>query len=169
VVLARTRFSLLTDLLIFGLFAMSLDLILGVTGMLFVSGHAASRPGARMRARFVLLEFAQAGARRAPAGMVLAGAVALPVGWFLRAPRGVYFAMLTVAFAQFLYTVAYKWRSLTGGSDGIAAVPKTALFRAAQPGLVARVSTSWPPPAWCFSLVLCARSSARRSAGALQA
>jgi len=36
--------------------------------------------------------------------------------------------MLTLAFAQFLYTVAYKWRDLTGGSDGIAGVPKTRLF-----------------------------------------
>ena len=35
--------------------------------------------------------------------------------------------MLTLAFAQLLYTVAYKWRDLTGGSDGIAGVPKTAL------------------------------------------
>jgi branched-chain amino acid transport system permease protein len=35
--------------------------------------------------------------------------------------------MLTLAFAQFLYTVAYKWRDLTGGSDGIAGVPKTQL------------------------------------------
>src|SRR5439155_25656639 len=37
-------------------------------------------------------------------------------------------AMLPPAFAQLLYAVAYKWRDLTGGSDGIAGVPKTTLF-----------------------------------------
>src|SRR5204863_30107 len=58
----------------------------------------------------------------------MAGAVAVPVGWFSTRATGIYFAMLTLAFAQFLYTVAYKWRDLTGGSDGIAGVPKTALF-----------------------------------------
>jgi branched-chain amino acid transport system permease protein len=59
---------------------------------------------------------------------VLAAAVAAPVGWFCTRATGIYFAMLTLAFAQLLYTVAYKWRDLTGGSDGIAGVPKTALF-----------------------------------------
>src|SRR5206468_244738 len=62
------------------------------------------------------------------AGALLAGAVAVPVGWFSTRATGIYFAMLTLAFAQFLYTVAYKWRDLTGGSDGIAGVPKTGLF-----------------------------------------
>jgi len=54
--------------------------------------------------------------------------IAAPVGWFSTRATGIYFAMLTLAFAQLLYTVAYKWRDLTGGSDGIAGVPKTALF-----------------------------------------
>ena len=58
---------------------------------------------------------------------LLAGVVALPVGWFSTRATGIYFAMLTLAVAQLLYTVAYKWRDLTGGSDGIAGVPKTAL------------------------------------------
>src|SRR2546427_9341655 len=62
------------------------------------------------------------------AGALLAGVVAAPVGWFSTRATGIYFAMLTLAFAQLLYTVAYKWRELTGGSDGIAGVPKTALF-----------------------------------------
>src|SRR5207247_8518218 len=62
------------------------------------------------------------------AGALLAGAVAAPVGWFSTRATGIYFAMLTLAFAQLLYTVAYKWRDLTGGSDGIAGVPKTTLF-----------------------------------------
>jgi branched-chain amino acid transport system permease protein len=126
-VLARHQLSLLTDLLISGLFAMSLDLILGYTGMLSF-GHAAYFGLGAYASALVLLEFAQPVPVALLAGMLLAGAVALPVGWLSTRSTGVYFAMLTLAFAQFLYTVAYKWRSLTGGSDGIAGVPKTALY-----------------------------------------
>lgn len=126
-VLARHQVSLLTDLLIFGLFAMSLDLILGYTGMLSF-GHAAYFGLGAYASALVLLEFGQPVPVALLAGMLLAGVVALPVGWLSTRSTGVYFAMLTLAFAQFLYTVAYKWRSLTGGSDGIAGVPKTALF-----------------------------------------
>jgi len=125
--LARHQLSLLTDLLIFGLFAMSLDLILGYTGMLSF-GHAAYFGLGAYASALVLLEFAQPVPVALLAGMLLAGVVVLPVGWLSTRSTGVYFAMLTLAFAQFLYTVAYKWRSLTGGSDGIAGVPKTELF-----------------------------------------
>jgi branched-chain amino acid transport system permease protein len=126
-VLARHQISLLTDLLISGLFAMSLDLIMGYTGMLSF-GHAAYFGLGAYASALVLLEFTQPVPVALLAGMLLAGAVALPVGWLSTRSTGIYFAMLTLAFAQFLYTVAYKWRSLTGGSDGIAGVPKTALF-----------------------------------------
>ncbi len=54
--------------------------------------------------------------------------IALPVGYLSTRATGIYFAMLTLAFAQLLYTIAYKWRDLTGGSDGIAGVPKTTLW-----------------------------------------
>jgi branched-chain amino acid transport system permease protein len=126
-VLARHQLSLLTELLIFGLFAMSLDLIMGYTGLLSF-GHAAYFGLGAYASALVLLEFGQPVPVALVAGMLLAGAVALPVGWLSTRSTGIYFAMLTLAFAQFLYTVAYKWRSLTGGSDGIAGVPKTELF-----------------------------------------
>jgi branched-chain amino acid transport system permease protein len=76
----------------------------------------------------VLIHFGQPVPVALGAGALLAGAVALPVGWFSTRATGIYFAMLTLAFAQLLYTIAYKWRDLTGGSDGIAGVPKTTLF-----------------------------------------
>ncbi|PYN28833.1 MAG: branched-chain amino acid ABC transporter permease [Candidatus Rokuibacteriota bacterium] len=126
-VLARHQLSLLTDLLIAGLFAMSLDLIMGYTGMVSF-GHAAYFGLGAYASALVLLHFAQPVPVALLAGALLAGAVAVPVGWFSTRATGIYFAMLTLAFAQFLYTVAYKWRDLTGGSDGIAGVPKTPLF-----------------------------------------
>jgi branched-chain amino acid transport system permease protein len=126
-VLARHQLSLLTDLLIFGLFALSLDLIMGYTGMVSF-GHAAYFGLGAYGSALVLIHFGQPIPVALLAGALLAGAVAAPVGWFSTRATGIYFAMLTLAFAQLLYTVAYKWRDLTGGSDGIAGVPKTALF-----------------------------------------
>ena len=126
-VLARHQLSILTDLLIFGLFALSLDLILGYTGMVSF-GHAAYFGLGAYGSALVLIHFGQPIPVALLAGALLAGVVALPVGWFSTRAAGIYFAMLTLAFAQLLYTVAYKWRDLTGGSDGITGVPKTALF-----------------------------------------
>jgi branched-chain amino acid transport system permease protein len=124
---ARYQLSILTDLLIFGLFALSLDLIMGFTGMVSF-GHAAYFGLGAYASALVLLHFAQPVPVALLAGALLAGAVAAPVGWLSTRATGIYFAMLTLAFAQLLYTVAYKWRDLTGGSDGIAGVPKTELF-----------------------------------------
>jgi len=125
--LPRHQLSILTDLLIFGLFALSLDLIMGYTGMVSF-GHAAYFGLGAYGSALVLIHFGQPIPVALLAGAVLAGLVAAPVGWFSTRATGIYFAMLTLAFAQLLYTVAYKWRDLTGGSDGIAGVPKTALY-----------------------------------------
>jgi branched-chain amino acid transport system permease protein len=125
--LARYQLSILTDLLIYGLFAMSLDLIIGYTGMVSF-GHAAYFGLGAYGSALVLLNFQQPIPVALLAGALLAGAVAAPVAYLSTRATGIYFAMLTLAFAQLLYTVAYKWRDLTGGSDGIAGVPKTTLF-----------------------------------------
>jgi branched-chain amino acid transport system permease protein len=126
-VLARHQLSILVDLLIFGLFALSLDLILGYTGMVSF-GHAAYFGLGAYGSALVLIHFAPPVPVALVAGALLAGTVAAPVGWFSTRAKDIYFAMLTLAFAQLLYTVAYKWRDLTGGSDGITGVPKTTLF-----------------------------------------
>jgi len=126
-ILARHQLSILTDLLIFGLFALSLDLIMGYTGMVSF-GHAAYFGLGAYGSALLLIHWGPPVPVALIAGAVLAGLIAAPVGWFSTRATGIYFAMLTLAFAQLLYTVAYKWRDLTGGSDGIAGVPKTTLF-----------------------------------------
>jgi branched-chain amino acid transport system permease protein len=126
-VLARYQISILTELFIFGLFALSLDLIMGYTGMVSF-GHAAYFGIGAYTSALLLLNFSVPVPLALLAGALLAGAVALPVGYLSTRATGIYFAMLTLAFAQLLYTVAFKWRDLTGGSDGIAGVPKTTLW-----------------------------------------
>src|SRR2546428_7134502 len=103
--LARHQLSLLTELLILGLFALSLDLIMGYTGMVSF-GHAAYFGLGAYASALVLLHFAQPVPIALLAGALLAGAVAAPVGWVSARATALYFALLTLGLAQFLYTVA---------------------------------------------------------------
>ena len=52
-------------------------------------------------------------------GPLAAGVLALGFGWFCVRRSGVYLAMLTLAFAQVTWSVAFQWGALTGGDDGI--------------------------------------------------
>jgi branched-chain amino acid transport system permease protein len=125
--IARYQISILTELLIFGLLALSLDLIMGYTGMVSF-GHAAYFGLGAYGSALLLIHYAVPVPVAMVGGALLAGVIALPVGYISTRATGIYFAMLTLAFAQLLYTIAYKWRDLTGGSDGIAGVPKTTLW-----------------------------------------
>jgi branched-chain amino acid transport system permease protein len=126
-VLARYQLSIVTELFIFGLLALSLDLIMGYTGMVSF-GHAAYFGLGAYGSALLLINFAVPVPVALLGGALLAGVVAVPVGYISTRATGIYFAMLTLAFAQLLYTIAFKWRDLTGGSDGIAGVPKTSLW-----------------------------------------
>jgi branched-chain amino acid transport system permease protein len=114
----------LTEVMILALFALSLDLLVGYTG-LDSFGHAAAYGLGAYTASLLLLH---AGVPL-PVAVLLAAVgtalLAVPMGWLCTRTTGVSFAMLTLAFAQLLYAVAYKWQSLTGGSDGLAGVPRT--------------------------------------------
>jgi branched-chain amino acid transport system permease protein len=126
-ILARHQLSSLTELLIFGLLALSLDLIMGYAGMVSF-GHAAYFGLGAYASALLLLNYAVPIPVALGAGAALAALVAWPIGYLSTRATGIYFAMLTLAWAQLLYAVAYKWRDLTGGSDGVAGVPKTALW-----------------------------------------
>jgi branched-chain amino acid transport system permease protein len=125
-VAARYQLSLLTDLLIYGLFALSLDLIMGYTGMVSF-GHAAYFGLGAYASALVLIHFAQPVPVALLAGALLAGAVALPIGWFSTRATGIYFAMLTLAFAQLLYFIGFHLADVTGGDDGLRGIPQLAL------------------------------------------
>ncbi len=125
--LARYQLSILNDLLIYGLLALSLDLIMGYTGMVSF-GHAAYFGLGAYASALILLNGGMPLPLAVVAGGGVAAIVAWPVGYLSTRATGIYFAMLTLAFAQLLYTLAYKWRAVTGGSDGIAGVPRTALW-----------------------------------------
>jgi branched-chain amino acid transport system permease protein len=56
---------------------------------------------------------------------LFSGVVAIGVAWVCTLASGVSFSMLTLAFAQLLYAVAFKWTSVTGASDGLAGIPRS--------------------------------------------
>lgn len=115
--------TLLTELVILGILAMSLDLMVGYTRLVSFGHAAAYGLGAYAAGNFLLktgmpLPFAVLLAA------LLTGVIAIGVGWVCTLATGVSFSMLTLAFAQLLYAIAFKWTSVTGGSDGLAGIPR---------------------------------------------
>lgn len=115
--------TLLTEALILGLFAMSLDLMVGYTRLISF-GHAAAYGFGAYACGWLLLHTSLPMLAAIPLAGLLAGVLAIGIGWVCTQASGVSFSMLTLAFAQLLYAVAYKWTSVTGGSDGLAGIPR---------------------------------------------
>jgi branched-chain amino acid transport system permease protein len=59
------------------------------------------------------------------AGLAAAAILAVPLGFLSLRRTGIYFAMVTLAFAQMLYYVANELRPITGGENGLQGVPRT--------------------------------------------
>ncbi|HET7876200.1 MAG TPA: branched-chain amino acid ABC transporter permease [Methylomirabilota bacterium] len=118
-VLDTVRLRMAIEILYFGLFAVSFNLLFGYAGLLSF-GHAATfgvggyalglllahQPGLPFLVAFVL-------------AVIAGGAAGLIIGLFCVRLRGTYFALLTLAFSQFLFAVAFKWRAVTRGDDGL--------------------------------------------------
>jgi len=123
-VLPAFALTTLTEVLILGLFALSLDLLVGYTG-LESFGHAGVYGLGAYGASLLLLHTAVPLPFAVLTAAFLTALVALPMAWLCTRTTGVSFAMLTLALAQLFFAVAYKWQSVTGGSDGLAGVPRT--------------------------------------------
>lgn len=117
--------TLLTELVILGLFAMSLDLMVGYTRLVSF-GHVAAYGLGAYASGYLLLNTSLPLPYAVFLAALMTGTVAIGVGWVCTLATGVSFAMLTLAFAQLLYAIAFKWTSVTGGSDGLAGIPRRA-------------------------------------------
>ena len=115
--------GLATKMMIFALFAMSLDLLLGYTGMASL-GHAAYFGIAAYTTGLLTLRLEWSVWLALPAGMAIAAITALLFGLLALRTSGSYFLMITLALSQVLWGVAFGWRSLTGGDDGLPEVPR---------------------------------------------
>ncbi|MFO7984611.1 MAG: branched-chain amino acid ABC transporter permease [Desulfatiglandaceae bacterium] len=118
--------ALASEILIFALFAMAYDLVLGYSGMLSF-GHAAFFGlGAYTTGIFILRVYPSILAALL-AGMVISALGACLVGFLSIRRRGIYFTLITLAFAQMFYFIAFKWTGLTGGDDGLQGVPRPSI------------------------------------------
>jgi len=121
--LATTGYTLVLaiDIFVFALFAASLHFILGPGGMVSF-GHAAYLGLGAYGAGLLLVKAGWPMEAALFAAPLAAAAGAALFGWFCVRLSGVYLAMLTLAFAQIAWSVAYQWDSVTGGSNGLVGV-----------------------------------------------
>jgi branched-chain amino acid transport system permease protein len=125
IALPRVMYPVLAlNILAFGLFAMAIDLLLGFGGLLSF-GHAAYWGIAAYAAGLVARELGAPYPVAVLAGVVAAAALAVPLGYLSLRRTGIYFAMVTLAFAQMLYYVANEVRPITGGENGLQGIPRT--------------------------------------------
>ncbi|WP_354683442.1 branched-chain amino acid ABC transporter permease [Cupriavidus necator] len=130
--------TLATEVLIYAMAAMACNLLLGYTGLLsfgqgiffglgsYAVGLALTRTGLPMPVGLLL-------------AIVIGAAAAALVGWFSIRQRGTYFVMLTLAFAQMFYFLAYTAPGITGGDNGLLDIPRPPLSVGGYP-LVALAS-----------------------------
>ena len=104
--------------LVLGLAAMSVNFLLGFTGVLSF-GHAAYFGLGAYGAGFALKFLAPSTPLALLCGMLLGGIAGALLGALIARRRGVYFAMVTIAFGQVFYYIAFQWSSVTGGDDGL--------------------------------------------------
>lgn len=120
----RFYISLITEIMIYGLLALSLDVMLGYTGLLSFMHNAYLGIGAYAVGLFLIHVSPSSLWFACLFGVVVTAALALPVGWVQVRTGGLAFALLTLAFGMMFYTIVWKWYSVTGGDDGLMGVPR---------------------------------------------
>lgn len=113
---------LATDIAILALFATSLNLLLGYTGLVSF-GHAAYFGVGAYTCAILMKTHGVAFPLAFLAAGAAASAFALLFGFFCVRATKIYFAMLTLAFSQIVWAVCFKWNSVTGGEQGFSNVP----------------------------------------------
>ncbi len=109
---------LMQDMMIAILFAASLHFIMGPGGM-HSFGHAAYYGVGAYAAALLLQRYALPMSAAIALAPFIAAIAAVIYGWFCVRLSGIYLAMLTLAFAQITWSVAYQWNDVTGGSNGL--------------------------------------------------
>ncbi|MGH7225878.1 MAG: branched-chain amino acid ABC transporter permease [Gemmataceae bacterium] len=145
-VLSTYYLGLVVEVMIFALFAMSLDLLLGYTGLASL-GHAAYFGISGYATGLLALKLGWDVWLAMPAALLAAALTAILFGLLALRTRGTYFLMITLALSQVAWGVAFGWRSLTGGDDGLPAVPR--------PSLAAHWSLTGDISFYYFAALLC--------------
>jgi len=113
------------QILLLSLFALGFNLLLGYTGLLSFGQAGFFAAGAYACAKILLV--APSLLVGIAGGIVFAGILALLLGYLCVRYTQIYFAMLTLSFGMMIYSIAWKWRSMTGGDDGLVGIPRAPL------------------------------------------
>lgn len=120
--------ALIIEILVFSLLALSLNVLLGYTGLVSF-GHAAFFGIAGYAIGIIAIHISTDILVTFPLAVLVAALCAVPIGWLSIRLSGFYFLMITFAFAQMVFVAAFRWKPVTGGSDGMI-VPGATLFGA---------------------------------------
>lgn len=119
--------NILTEIFILAVFAVSLNILVGQTGLVSL-GHAAFF-GVGAYATGLVASHVHANVfLTIGIGMLIAALLALVVGFLSIKAYGFYFLMLTLACSQIVYSIIYQWTPVTGGSNGLSGIPVPVLF-----------------------------------------
>ncbi|HEX9557504.1 MAG TPA: branched-chain amino acid ABC transporter permease, partial [Reyranella sp.] len=124
---SRYAIDLTTEVLIYVLFALSLNVLIGFTGNISF-GHAAYFAIGGYACAILLTTYHWPLVLAMPAAVLLSGATAAAVGYFCVRLTQIYFAMLTLAFAMLVWGIAFKWKEVTGGDDGFTGIKLPAML-----------------------------------------
>ena len=126
--------ELATPILLWGMFALGFDLLLGFTGLLSF-GHAAFWGLGGYASGMILLRVSNDLLLAVAAGTVVGGAASALLGYLTLRRRGIYFSILTLAFAEmFYYAALAPLQDWTGGDNGLTGIPAAQLFGIAMKG-----------------------------------
>jgi branched-chain amino acid transport system permease protein len=143
-----------TRVLVLALAAMSVNFLLGFTGVLSF-GHAAYFGLGAYGAGLALKFLAPSTPLALVCGMLLGGLVGAALGWVIARRRGVYFAMVTIAIGQVFYYIAFQWSSVTGGDDGLRGFSRQPIdFGAFKLDIVSNSQAFYYFVLVCFALVV---------------
>jgi branched-chain amino acid transport system permease protein len=117
--LGEFELRLISQIACFSLFVLSFTILYGHAGLLSFGQAAYFGVGAYVCALAFKYVPGMPFLMAILCGAVAAGIAASLIGLFCVKLTGAYFSLLTVAFSQFLFAIAFKWRSVTGGDDGL--------------------------------------------------
>jgi branched-chain amino acid transport system permease protein len=115
--------TLVTQMLIYGILAMSLDILIGYTG-LSSFGHAGFFGSSAYVVAILATRYKMGFLTCFISGMVVATAISMIFGLLVAHATGVYFLIITLALGMTLWGLAFRWVTMTGGDNGISGIPR---------------------------------------------
>ncbi|MEH7081547.1 branched-chain amino acid ABC transporter permease [Neobacillus drentensis] len=113
--------NILSEILILSVFAVSLNILVGQTGLVSL-GHAAFFGAGAYATGLAALKFSTNIFITIGIGLIFALLLALIIGLLSTKAHGFYFLMLTLACSQIFYSIVYQWTNVTGGSNGLSGI-----------------------------------------------